>query len=1383
MTSRKTYFITLVILAVAVGAWLLNHLAKPIPTVTYEPMVPAKSMLPAKSLAEYRKKLKKQNPDNPELYYEIMAMRKTPSDLAAPAYPLNYKYNEMDGLQKNRINVRTKSTQWTSRGPGNVPGRTRAIVVLDEDASGSTWLAASVGGGIWYTDDAGQSWDNRTPDLPNLATTSLVRSVSNPNVFYAGTGESFASPGFTTGSNGDGMFKSTDGGQSFFQLANTANDPRFTNVNRVIVNPLDENIVLACTIGFISVDRPEDDTSYILKSTDGGASWTEVFQSEAEIQQLLAMPGDFNTLFASLRGSGIYKSIDQGETWEYSSPGLSSTGRIEMAISPANTNRIFAYAEGGNFSTDADLWISDDAGETWTLTREADSPQNVDNLLQGNFDNVIIGHPFDEDIAYFGGVDLFKTELVSSFADPVFTVSETLVNTSSFLDFNDFRGTFLNGGAVTGPVPTSQLKTVEIRFGPGVNQNAHQFTVPPTSGNFGNGSSGVPDEDYEYIDFVNVPFQAWDVSVVPERQLVISFRDQERNGQWDLTGLNDPDEGREYIFIHDLDYDAATPNTNVTVNGGHTFERMYFLWPISATENTINTSNLPTSHVRIIPSQVQVQERNTVNMSDSRNSFPNNPVNTFDQVGQFGTVSQEGGLHPDHHYLQVINANPTTQTFQVINGNDGGVYLSTPSTTPGEQDGSWVFSGSGYNTGQFYAAVKQPGADVYAGGLQDNGSWTSQTGEVANDNSQYVRSGFGDGFEASWNLSDGNLLIVSSQFNNFIGSLNAGQGDLNQTYAADFGFTDRGPFVSRLASSPQNPELIFTVGSQGVWKSRRFGLNLGAWELTPITTNWAFNDISDVEVSLADPSLVWAGGRMDAFGSFFVSTDGGDSFQEVEDYTTVTMGLTSGIFTHPTQRNTAYALFSFADRPKVLRTTDLGQTWEDISGFETTDESTNGFPDVAVNTLLVHPNEPNTIWVGTEIGIVESTNNGATWQLLEGNLPSAQVWQLTATEDRIIAATHGRGIWTTELSPALPARFIPNIVEVTQTTAGGLTILARYYEVYDGIQLFLDGELSTNLGVPTEPGLFVYNIPLNPFPTQDRTIELRIDGTTGGTTVSSIPQTIDIFGLVVRNQYATDFNNLSLDDFELSGFEIEEIEGFSDGALHSTHPYPASVELTAQLKVPIRVASPPRASIQFDNIALVETGGTANDFVIVEGSEDGINWEPVGPGYDAEENIRWRNALNRLNDPTEDLYETTGFRLTDTFDEGDTIFIRFRLFSDFGNPNDAAFWGWAIDNLLIQTDELVTSTETGIREEPLKIFPNPISNNQVHGQYFLSSPSEVTLEVVDLNGRQVASDALGIKLPGAHTFDIDLAGEEAGVYLVRLAAQGNETTLRVMKPD
>ena len=1380
MISRKTYIIVLCTATIAWGVWLLSRPSETLPMIDYKPLSFTPPSPPAKSPGQYRKSLKEQNPDNPGLFYEIMEMRKTPSDLQSPAYPLNYKYSEMDGLQKNRKNVRTQSTQWTSRGPANVPGRTRALVVMEEDSSGSTWLAASVGGGIWFTNNAGQSWENRTPKLPNLATTSLVRSKSNLKVFYAGTGESFASPGFATGSNGDGLFKSKDGGQTFSQLPSTADDPRFTNVNRVIVSPQNDNVVLACTIGFISVDEPDDDTSYILKSIDGGNSWTAVFESQAEIQQLLPMPGDFDILFASLRGLGIYKSIDQGENWEFSSTGLSSTGRIEMAISPVNTNRIFAYSEGGRFSTDADLWISDDAGATWSLTREANRAQNLDNLLQGNFDNVIMGHPFDEDIAYFGGVDLFKTTLSSTFDDPVFTIFETLNNTGSFLAFINFGGSFLNGGGVLGPVPTSQLKPVEIRFGPGISQNAHRFTVPDDSGSSENGSSGVPDADYEYQNYTSVPFQAWDISVEPARQLMVSFRDQERNGQWDLTALNDPNQGREYIFIHDLDYNASAPNTSVAVNGGHVFEQMYFLWPVSSTGNAINTANLPTSTIRLVPGEVQVRERTTINLSDARNSFPDNPVNTFDQGGQFGTTSQEGGLHPDHHYLQAINIDPGTGTFQVINGNDGGVYITTPSTTPGEDDGSWIFSGNGYNTGQFYAAVKQPGTDVYAGGLQDNGSWTSQTGEVANDNSLYVRSGFGDGFEASWNAADGNLLIVSSQFNSFIGSTNAGQGDFNQTYVADRGFTDIGPFVSRLASSPQNPNLIFTVGSGGVWRSRSFGI--AQWELTPITSSWAFNNISDVEVSLADPSIVWAGGAMDAFGSFFVSTDAGESFEEVEDYTTVTMGITSGIFTHPTQPNTAYALFSFSDRPKVLRTTDLGQTWEDISGFESTDESTNGFPDVAVNTLLVHPNEPNTLWVGTEIGIVESTDNGASWQELAGNLPSASIWQLTATEDRIIAATHGRGIWTTELSPALPTSFIPDIVEVIQTISGEILLVAQFYELYDQLQVVLDGSPYANLAVPDQPGQFSYPLPLPEFPSQDRTIELRIDGTRDGTTVRSIPRQFDLFGLNVRDSYSTDFNNLSNDDFLFTGFNIEEVLDFSDGALHSTHPYPNSIEYTAQLKVPIRVASPGQDDIQFDNVALVETG-TDNDFVAVEGSTDGLNWQAISPRYDAGENIRWRSALNGIVAPSQDLYEPAEFRLTDTFNEGDIIFIRFRLFSDFGNPNNALFWGWAIDNLAIQTGGRITSVESNLQEEPLKIFPNPIENNRVQGQYSLSAPSNVTLEVVDLNGRQVANDLLGTRLPGLHTFEIDLAGEGPGVYIVRLKAQDRETALRVMKSD
>ena len=77
----------------------------------------------------------------------------------------------------------------------------------------------------------------------------------------------------------------------------------------------------------------------------------------------------------------------------------------------------------------------------------------------------------------------------------------------------------------------------------------------------------------------------------------------------------------------------------------------------------------------------------------------------------------------------------------------------------------------------------------------------------------------------------------------------------------------------------------------------------------------------------------------------------------------------SGLATHPTEDSTAYALFSIADAPKVLRTTDLGQTWTDISGFGTNPTSGNGFPNVATYCLLVMPDNPNEIWAGTEIGL------------------------------------------------------------------------------------------------------------------------------------------------------------------------------------------------------------------------------------------------------------------------------------------------------------------------------------------------------------------------------------------------------------------------------
>ena len=80
-------------------------------------------------------------------------------------------------------NARTNAVLWEERGPANVPGRTRSLLILSTDPTGNSWIAGAVGGGIWKTTDAGETWNNLTPDLPNIAVTTLAMSGQ---VIYAG---------------------------------------------------------------------------------------------------------------------------------------------------------------------------------------------------------------------------------------------------------------------------------------------------------------------------------------------------------------------------------------------------------------------------------------------------------------------------------------------------------------------------------------------------------------------------------------------------------------------------------------------------------------------------------------------------------------------------------------------------------------------------------------------------------------------------------------------------------------------------------------------------------------------------------------------------------------------------------------------------------------------------------------------------------------------------------------------------------------------------------------------------------------------------------------------------------------------------------------------
>ena len=951
-----------------------------------------------------------QKTDRPDEFAKYQWMIRTRAGSTMPEYAPNYKVDQLTIAFRNSSSARARQQQldFIERGPGNVPGRSRALLVLPSDLTGNTWIAGAVGGGIWRTDNAGSSWTNLTPDLPSLAVTTLVMSSSDPNIMYAGTGESFAG---ISGTRGDGIFKSIDGGFSWSQLTATATNDNFQNVNRIIIHPTNPNILLACTSNDPNFSSFQ---SGIFKSIDGGDSWTNVFDASRRVQQLIASPDNFNVVYATLNNGGVIKSNNQGDTWFPSSNGLIPDGRIEIAISSDNPDRIFASVEGVVSGSESDLYISEDAGANWELVLEENGGENLDFLGgQGNYDNCIAVHPYNDDIVYVGGVNLFKFTVKPGTGQGQPTVlGVDPGDTDQFMDFVNFdNGVFFESKLAIGDADPDDFVSIEWRFGPGLTQMAHRFEVPADGGTNGDGGAGVPDEDYTYQDYVEVPFEVWDID--NNRQLMVSFRDQQRDGTFNLDkrdGVNDPGllNTREYFFAHAIAY-SENPEPSIMINGGHEVQQMYFMWPVLEDDaDPWDPQNLPDSKLTINYGSVMNRFRETTIVSDAFNQLPgSNGVNRFFQsFGEDNTANL--GLHPDHHQITIQEMNPASETFRMIVTNDGGVYYTSSNQNPGENNGDWIFAGNGYNTSQFYGVDKKPGAMEFIGGMQDNGTYRSPEQQEANSGSAYVRQIGGDGFKTVWHYTNPDMIIGSSQYNGFRRTTDGGASWTSGTSGLSDVGEDNAPFISWLANSKKSPNILFAVGRQGVWRSPDFG---ASWNLTPINGDWAFNNLSRVVISEADPTVVWAGSGMTSIARLHLSEDSGNTFTEVNNYAGSALGNISNIATHPTQRRTAYALFSFSDAPKILRTTDGGQNWEDITGFENNSESSNGFPDVPVFSLLVLPNEPFTIWAGTEIGLVESTDNGSTWALRDDFINTA-IWEMKAVDDQVVIGTHGRGIWT-----------------------------------------------------------------------------------------------------------------------------------------------------------------------------------------------------------------------------------------------------------------------------------------------------------------------------------------------------------------------------------
>jgi len=729
------------------------------------------------------------------------------------------------------------------------------------------------------------------------------------------------------------------------------------------------------------------------------------------------------------------------------------------------------------------------------------------------------------------------------------------------------------------------------------------------------------------------------------------------------------------------------------------------------------------------------------------------------------TTIASGPVHVDHHNLMIIPR--AGGGFRILNANDGGVGLSSDSSS------NWSKPTNGLNTTQFYGVDKKPGASAYIGGMQDNGTWRSPENSTAA--SQWTFQIGGDGYEVSWHFNDPSKLVGGSQYNGIRRSTNGGQTWVSATSGLTNTGSSSAPFITKIAKTNMEPDLLFAVGASGVFRTTNFAAN---WTLSAIPAgDWgSISTFHDVRVSRSNPDIVWAGARMDASGKIHVSTDRGVTFQPTTIYPVTTMGGISGLATHPLDDATAYVLFSFAQKPKILRTTDLGQTWEDITGFGPNPVSSNGFPDVALYDLIVFPHTPDTIWVGTEIGLFESTNNGVDWHYANNGFPAASIWMLTHSEDEVVAATHGRGIWSVSVpGMSMGQTFAPLVKSLTQGPDGMLSIAVALRSLYDSTVVTVNNVRHAYIGPNVTPQDTVVKWPV----TQAGSVPVYATSYRNGSVYQSVVATANVVVIAPPQAAYTNSFNAGPSDFTGNGFQIITPAGFADNAIHSNHPYSNNQNYTYMLTIPIVVASS-NAFIAYDDIAIVEPGEpgsvfgdeTFYDYVVVEVSTDGSTWMPVADGYDARYDSVWLAAYNANTPGNPTMYRHHEVNLLDRFSSGQTILVRFRLYSDPSLNR----WGWSVDNLEIQ--DRITGVSEGDGLPAVfalsQNYPNPF-NPLTIVNYQLPSDNHVTLTVYNILGQEVVRLVDGLQQAGYHSAVWD--GRNAtgvlvssGVYIYRIEA-------------
>ena len=331
------------------------------------------------------------------LFFSAMAQKKSIKTITAPT------------VESNTDSVLFSKVKYRLVGPFR-GGRSGAVTGSYKNKM--NFYFGSTGGGVWKTTDGGSNWKNITDKFFGGTIGSVAVAPSDESIIYVGEGENTMRGNVAEGLGG--IWRSTDGGRTWNNLG--LKEGR--HITRIIIDPKDPNTVVVGVMGHLF--GPNEERG-VYKTTDGGKTWKRTLfaNNQTGCSDLVSEPGNPSVLYAGMwhvirtpysmesggEGSGIYKSIDGGETWKNLSTNKGFPkgiwGIVGVAVTPSNTDKIFALVENEK----GGLFVSNDAGETWTL-------QCSDNNIRQRawYYSKVYVDPKNENIVYCPNVEFMRSK-------------------------------------------------------------------------------------------------------------------------------------------------------------------------------------------------------------------------------------------------------------------------------------------------------------------------------------------------------------------------------------------------------------------------------------------------------------------------------------------------------------------------------------------------------------------------------------------------------------------------------------------------------------------------------------------------------------------------------------------------------------------------------------------------------------------------------------------------------------------------------------------------------------------------------------------------------------------------------------------------------------